>query len=40
MKITDVTTTMLRDPEGFVIQDATIPPHVEARGDAARYSST
>ncbi|MBI4219404.1 MAG: mandelate racemase/muconate lactonizing enzyme family protein [Chloroflexi bacterium] len=26
MKITDVTTTMLRDPEGFVIQDATIPP--------------
>jgi L-alanine-DL-glutamate epimerase-like enolase superfamily enzyme len=26
MKITDVTTTMLRNPEGFVIQDATIPP--------------
>ena len=26
MKITDVTTTMLLDPEGFVIQDATIPP--------------
>jgi D-arabinonate dehydratase/D-galactarolactone cycloisomerase len=26
MIITDVTTTMLRNPEGFVIQDATIPP--------------
>ena len=26
MKITDVTTTLLFDPEGFVIQDATIPP--------------
>ena len=26
MKITEVTTTMLRNPEGFVIQDATIPP--------------
>ncbi|MFW6174336.1 MAG: mandelate racemase/muconate lactonizing enzyme family protein [Chloroflexota bacterium] len=25
MKITDVTTTMLNNPEGFVIQDATIP---------------
>lgn len=28
MKITEVTTTMLRNPEGFVIQDATIPPLV------------
>lgn len=26
MKITDVSTTMLHDPQGFVIQDATIPP--------------
>lgn len=26
MKITDITTTMLRNPEGFAIQDATVPP--------------
>jgi L-alanine-DL-glutamate epimerase-like enolase superfamily enzyme len=26
MKITEIKTTMLRDPNGFVIQDATIPP--------------
>lgn len=26
MRITDVTTTLLFDPEGFVFQDATIPP--------------
>jgi L-alanine-DL-glutamate epimerase-like enolase superfamily enzyme len=26
MKITKITTTMLHDPDGFVIQDATIPP--------------
>ncbi|MBM3959759.1 MAG: mandelate racemase/muconate lactonizing enzyme family protein [SAR202 cluster bacterium] len=38
MKITDVTTTMLRDPEGFVIQDATIPPPRRgARGRSALF---
>ncbi len=26
MEITKITTTMLHDPDGFVIQDATIPP--------------
>jgi hypothetical protein len=25
MKITEITTTMLHDPDGYVIQDATIP---------------
>src|SRR3990172_9811422 len=38
MKITDVTTTMLRDPQGFVIQDATIPPPKRgARGRSALF---
>lgn len=33
MKVTEVTTTMLYDPEGFVIQDATIfPPKEGAKG--------
>ena len=26
IKITDITTTLLHNPEGFAIQDATIPP--------------
>ena len=38
MKITDVTTTMLHDPEGFVIQDATIfPPREGAKGRSALF---
>lgn len=38
MKIIDVTTTMLRDPEGFVIQDSTIfPPKEGAKGRSALF---
>ena len=38
MKIVDVTTTLLRDPEGFVIQDATIfPPAPGAHGRSALF---
>ena len=38
MKIVDVTTTMLHDPEGFVIQDATIfPPKEGAQGRSALF---
>jgi D-galactarolactone cycloisomerase len=38
MKIVDVTTTMLRDPEGFVIQDSTIfPPKDGAKGRSALF---
>jgi L-alanine-DL-glutamate epimerase-like enolase superfamily enzyme len=38
MKITDVTTTFLKDPEGFVIQDATIfPPKKGAAGRSALF---
>jgi len=38
MKIVDVTTTMLHDPEGSVIQDATIfPPRPGARGRNALF---
>jgi len=38
MKIVDVTTTMLRDPEGFVIQDSTIfPPKEGAQGRSALF---
>ena len=39
MKITDICTTMLRNPEGFVIQDATIPPlKPGAKGSAGLWA--
>jgi L-alanine-DL-glutamate epimerase-like enolase superfamily enzyme len=38
VKIIDVTTTLLRDPEGFVIQDATIfPPKAGSSGRSALF---
>ncbi len=38
IKITDVTTTLLHNPEGFVVQDATIPPLAEgAKGSNALF---
>ena len=38
IKITDVTTTLLHNPEGFAVQDATIPPLKEgAKGSTALF---